>query len=233
MRKITGATLAGVEIFEDLAPSERDGIAQLCRGREYGPGAPVISRRDREALVFFIISGTVRVTMDASKGREITFRDMAAGHLFCELSAIDGKPRSAHVIAREAACLAFISAQDFRDILERYPQVAKKTLVYLARLVRLLSDRVLEVSTLGVKNRIHAELLRLARNGHRKGTAFSITPAATHAEIASQVSTHREAVTRELGWLRRQGMLRREGKSLLIVDIRKLEQMVRDVREAR
>ena len=44
----------------------------------------------------------------------------------------------------------------------------------LTRLVRSLSERVVEFSTLGVKNRIHAELLRLAREHMRDGnTAVS------------------------------------------------------------
>src|SRR3546814_9719428 len=46
--------------------------------------------------------------------------------------------------------------------------------------------------SLAVKNRIHSELLRLAREGEHEGKSARISPAPTHADIASRISTHRE-----------------------------------------
>ena len=64
--------------------------------------------------------------------------------------------------------------------------------------IRALTTRVYEFSTLAVSNRIQAELLRLASLGTKEGKGARIAPAPTHTEIAARVSTHREAVTREL-----------------------------------
>ena len=49
------------------------------------------------------------------------------------------------------------------------------------------------------------------------------------AEIATRVSTHREAVTRELNALARARLIEKSGRSLVIKDIARLEQMVREV----
>jgi CRP/FNR family cyclic AMP-dependent transcriptional regulator len=89
---------------------------------------------------------------------------------------------------------------------------------------------VIELSTLGVQNRIHAELLRLARASGVTGRKARIDPAPKHADIASQVSTYREQVTRELSALNRQGLLAKDGAALLLLDVPQLERMVTEVR---
>ena len=95
--------------------------------------------------------------------------------------------------------------------------------------VRGLSERIFEFSTLAVKNRIHSELLRLAREGEREGKTARISPAPTHADIASRISTHREAVTREPNDLTKAGLLKRDGRTLIISDLDELERLVHEV----
>ena len=227
---ISGTSLSGIDVFADLKPAERQEIAGLCRGRRYQPEQVVVSHLDENNRdVFFIISGTVRVTIYSLSGKEITFRDQMAGQMFGELSAIDGRPRSAHVLALTESTLAFMSPGDFWKVVHQYPAVAAKILKNLTNLIRLLSERVIEFSVLGVNNRIHAELLRLAREDVRNDGTAVISPAPTHAEIASRVSTHREAVSRELSALGRSGLLAKQANALLIQDIERLEKMVHEV----
>ena len=94
--------------------------------------------------------------------------------------------------------------------------------------IRELTNRVYEFSSLDVANRTRAELLRLALAGHRQGRSAKIAPAPTHAEIASRVSTHREAVTREINRLSKLGILERQGGALIVKDIERLEDMVHE-----
>ena len=100
----------------------------------------------------------------------------------------------------------------------------------LAGLIRSLSDRVVELSTLGVQNRIHAEMLRLARVAGVRRTTRAWRSGPKHADIASQVSTYREQVTRELSALTRSGLLAKEAGALVIRDLARLERMVRESR---
>jgi CRP-like cAMP-binding protein len=75
---------------------------------------------------------------------------------------------------------------------------------------------------LAVNNRIQAEILRLASLAPKDGKSARIAPAPTHGEIASRVSTHREAVTRELNRLARIGLIERKGGALVVKDIDRL-----------
>jgi CRP/FNR family cyclic AMP-dependent transcriptional regulator len=119
-------------------------------------------------------------------------------------------------------------AAAFREFLEAEPAVALALLTQLVMTIRSLTTRVYEFSTLAVNNRIQAEVLRLAHLVPREGKSARIVPAPTHAEIANRISTHREAVTRELNRLSRIGVIERRGGELLVKDIDRLATMVHE-----
>jgi CRP-like cAMP-binding protein len=222
--------LRGIALLEGLPAERLEALARACAWRNYAAGQPIISRAAADRDVHLIVSGRVRVTTYSAAGRQVTFRDIAAGELFGEVAAIDGMPRSADVVALESALTASLPAAAFRQLLREEPAVAERVLRRLAGVVRRMSERVIDLSTLGVHRRIHGELLRLAREAGVKHNLARIDPAPRHADLASQVSTYREEVTRELSALARAGIVRREGRALLIEDVRRLETLVEEVK---
>ena len=108
--------------------------------------------------------------------------------------------------------------------------IAETILKRLTGQVRRLTERVYDYSTLAVRNRIQSELLRLARNHMTSTNVAVISPSPTQTEIANLVSTHREAVSRELNNLVRSNLILRQGHDLHVLDIAKLTQMVNEAR---
>ena len=98
-------------------------------------------------------------------------------------------------------------------------------LAHLVGMLRALTSRIVEFSTLAVKNRIHSELLRMARDSGGGG-AYLISPAPTQSEIAQRISTHREAVSREISRLKQIGIIERRGRVLAVKDFERLTCMV-------
>lgn len=219
-------SLSGIGLLNGLAESDRDLLAQSCRWHRYSANHFVFSHEDETSDVYFIVTGQVRVTVYSASGKEVSFADLSAGASFGELSAIDGLPRSATVVALSDTVLASLPAKAFLQLLYDHPDVAANMMQYLVGLIRRLSDRVVEFNVLAVRNRIHAELLRLSHDHGTGGNTAMIAPAPTHAEIASRVSTHREAVTRELSALARKGLVERRHGALVIADIARLAQLV-------
>lgn len=221
--------LASVEIFEDLDRDRLAIIAKRCRQDVYRKNQEIVRYGDVTGDVYFIKSGRVGITIFSQTGKEISFRQLAAGDMFGEIAAIDGGGRSASAISLSALELVRISEADFLSLVTEMPDVNLRVLRWLTRLIRALSERVFEFSTYGVRNRIHAELLRLAK-AHMSGPKVAnIYPSPTHADIAGQVSTHREAVSREFSHLASEGLLEKRGRNLIIHDVERLEQMVSDV----
>jgi CRP-like cAMP-binding protein len=222
--------LRGIALLEGLSIERLEAIARECAWRNFEPGQHIITRDAPDRDLYLIVSGRVRVTTYSAAGRQVTFRDFGAGQHLGEVAAIDGLPRSADVVALESALLASMPAAAFRRLLREEPAIAERLLRDFAGLVRRLSERVVDLSTLGVHQRLHAELLRLAREAGVRGNSARIDPAPKHADLASQVSTYREQVTRELSALARAGVLRKEGRALLVLDVARLEKMVEEVR---
>lgn len=222
--------LRNVKLLQGLARERLEILAARCSWRTVEPGQVIVARNSRDRDVHFVVSGRVRVTSFSAGGRQVTFRDEEAGEVFGDLAAIDGKPRSADVLALETVLVASLSPEAFRALIAQEELVRERVLQRLAGLVRLLSERVIELSTLGVQNRIHAELLRLGRACAGGGTQARIDPAPKHADIASQVSTYREQVTRELSALVKQGLLAKDGNALVLLDVPRLQRMVEEVR---
>ncbi len=221
--------LKSVKIFAGVDDEALSQLADKCRWEIVEPEVQVITHQDSSNDVTFVIEGKARVIIYSLAGKTVTFRDIDAGDFVGELSAIDGAPRSASVEAVERCVVAHMPSQVFLEAVETNRAITQATLLHFTNQIRALTERVFEFSTLAVRNRIQAELLRLTNFEVDPDGAASLSPAPTHAEIASRVSTHREAVTRELQRLAQLGLIERKGRSLRISDVARLEHMVQEV----
>lgn len=225
------ASLDGINLLRPLSPEERAALARQCRWRRFQANEQIIDHLSETRDVIFIVAGRVRVLSHSAAGREISFDDVEAGGFLGEMAAIDGLPRSASVVALEdGTMIAFLAPKLFQDLVTGHPDLAIAVMKRLCHVVRLTTDRVMELSTLGANNRVHAELLRLAKRGRPEGKAAVIAPIPVHADIASRVSTTRETVARVLNDLAREGLVERRADALVVRDVPRLEQLVEEVR---
>lgn len=171
--------------------------------------------------VYLVIEGGVSVSLVSSQGRETVLRLIEQGEMFGELAAIDGQPRSADVVAVENSTLLAIPGATFIGLIEREPVVSIWLARYLAHQVRYLTNRIYELSTMGVGPRLQAELLRLAGEPAADGSAC-IARVPTQAELAARIGTNRETVTREFALLVREGLLAREGRRIVVPSMARL-----------
>ena len=222
-------SLESIAIFRGIPLDALERVKRRCSCRRYGPRESIIDHLDASDDVCFLLSGNARVTIRSVDGKAVSFRELAAGATFGEYAAIDGRPRSASVEARTSCLVASITAAAFREILLTEPKLAESLLKHFVMEIRELTTRVYEFSTLAVRYRIQAEILRLAGlSAPRHGKVINIVPAPTHAELASRTSTHREAVTRELNRLAKIGILEQRKRELWITDVERLAALVND-----
>jgi CRP-like cAMP-binding protein len=218
-------------LLTSLNQGERDHLVRQCRFRKFAAGEHIIDGQSDSRDVFFVIEGTVRVVNYSLSGREVALDDIRAGGFFGELAALDGGPRSAFVMAQGGeAVTATMPYEVFLGLLAQKPVLGLEMMKRLARIVRQATERIMDLSTLGANNRVHAELLRQAWSSPNDGQAATITPIPLHADIASRVSTTRETVARVLNDLARSGILERKKNSLLVRDMSRLAMLVEDVR---
>jgi CRP/FNR family transcriptional regulator, cyclic AMP receptor protein len=218
--------LRRVQLLAELPADELERLAKSCRWRTVAPGAEILSHLDASSDVYFLLAGRARVIIHSQHGRSVILSDMSEGQSFGELSAIDGKPRSATVAAVTACTVAAIRAADFMRLLEHHPTVAMAMIRSFGAVIRQLDERVVEFSVLSVPGRIQAELLRFGSEHAAIGDTVVLSPGPTLAELADRISTHREAVSREMSRLAQLGILRREGHDLHITSLKRLADLV-------
>lgn len=221
--------MTGAAFLQRLAPSDRTALEASLVVHDCAEGEIVISHLDQDRDVFFVLEGRVRATLYSRAGREVDYRDIGPGDLFGEMAAIDGAPRSATVEALEPARLGRLPEAAFRALVASHPHLTWVLLQHLSAQIRSLTQRVFEYTTLVVRERLVVELVRLAEAADPRDGRAEIRPAPTHFELASRISAHREAVSREMSALAKAGLMEKRGGALVVLDFERLRGLVAGV----
>ena len=215
----------GDSILKLVSPEDRRIILDQAAQKFFKKGEQIVRVKDTDTNFYLINKGKVRVTLFSNEGKEVSFVDIEKGGNFGEFSAIDGKPRSANVIALTDSEITILSPEQLFSLLEKYPQVCIELLKQVTGVVRRLCDRIFEYSTLDARNRISLELIRLSQNNIDYDGIARISNPPTQHEMASRLSCTREAVSRELNNLQKQGIISRTPRRLVINDFKKLQEI--------
>ena len=215
------------QAFLDRLPAaDRAAIVTMLTVREYARGANVIHEDDDNTEIFFVLEGAARATIFSEEGRVVSYREIPPGAIFGEIAAIDGQPRSANVVAAEDLVVGRLPSTAFEELIETNPRFTWALLRHLVWQSRDLTRRVFEFSTMLVRDRLIHELLRLAEStGVEEGRA-ELKPAPTHFDLAARISTHREAVSREMAKLSKQGIVSKDSGVLILHDLNRLHDIV-------
>jgi CRP/FNR family transcriptional regulator, cyclic AMP receptor protein len=219
LNRITPDALRAFPLLRELGDAALAAIATDCMPHHYAEGELVIGHTDTSFDVLLVVAGAVRVSLYSADGQRVGFLEMPKGMMLGEIAAIDGLPRSASVEASVASIIAKLPRKRFLALMEEHPGFALAVARQLAGHVRRLTTRVFEFSTMAVRQRLRAELLRLASPEADDSAVIAHLP--THAELASRISTHREAVSREMAWLEGHGYTTKQGRSLTIPSLGK------------
>lgn len=127
--------LANVPLFAGLVERDLRRISGLMTGLEV-PAGKVITREGQTGREFIIIlEGTASVTVDGDQVAAV-----GPGDFQGEISLLDGGPRTATVVATSPMRLLVASGQEFDQLLDEAPTIARKMLPALAHRIRSLSD---------------------------------------------------------------------------------------------
>jgi CRP-like cAMP-binding protein len=221
-------TLEKIGLLRSLDREARETFGGRCQWRHARPKEWLLEQNDIGTDIYFLSSGVVRVLITPSPDREVILGDIEAGGYFGEMAAIDGQPRSAGILAITDATIARMPALVFREIIRKYPDVSEQLLEQLVARIRTLDQRVNEFSSMHVKHRIYAELLRRSRPDPTDQRRAIVSPPPVHADIAARVSTRREMVARELKALERAGLLSKRRGAFVLNNVPELMNMLQE-----
>ncbi len=215
--------LAEFPLFKGASAATLDLILRHANLRRCSADEEILSRDEQAGDVYFVLKGEVRIVNYSASGREVAYAIIPAGGYFGELSAIDGRPRSANVLAVEDCLLATLTPAAFKDMLALDSDIAARVMQKLVRIIRSADDRILDLATLSAYQRVYVEVLRMKKPDPVRPNSWLIYPLPTQAQIAALASTTRETVARVLSQLSHDHIAERKSKTLYIRDLARLQ----------
>ena len=186
------------ELFEDAdAHNLRDGEA-LFRAGDVGDGC------------YRIQTGLVKIVVASQQGEERIISLLGPNALVGELSIIDGKPRSASVVAIADCSLCFVSQARFQKYTEAHPEITGYLVRTLARRLRDADDALAAATFLSVKGRLARALLSLAEYvGRENGGQILLGHKISQGDLAAMAGVARENVSRTMSEWRKRDIVTR------------------------
>ena len=213
-------------LFRSLDAADLTGMEARCIHRRCKRNDWIVEVNETNDDVFFIQSGVVRLQSPKVGTREVVFQDLQAQDFFGGVSAFHHQPRQLSALAVTDVAVIVMPGSLFKDALHDHPDVCDQFIERMAEEIRYLFNRVNEFSTLDVRHRIYAELMRLSRPKMGSGHGAVISPPPRQADIAARIGTRREPVVREMKALERAGLLRRSRGALEIIDLHRLQDLI-------
>jgi CRP-like cAMP-binding protein len=216
-------TLRQVPIFSSLEEQELKFLAQRAVPRNYSAGQIIFNEGDPCSGLYVIESGNVRIFKSSESGREQVLAIEGAGGSVAELPVFDGGEYPASASAASDSTLLFVSKSDFQALCLEHPRVALKVLRVVGGRLRRLVGIIEELSFTTVHQRLSAFLLRLAeRSGQQTNGGTEIVLPASNQELAAQLGTVRELVSRNMSRLQAQGIIHMDGRRVTIPNLEAL-----------
>ena len=210
--------LRNVSLFESLDQQELEALSDVTFTRTFSKDNVIILAEEEGDTLFILKKGQVKVSIVSEEGREVILSLLGPGSVFGELSLLDGKPRSANVVAIEETELLMLRRVDFLQLIYKTPQIATALLAELATRMRKTDRQIEGLALLDVTSRISDTLLQLAtEQGAETADGVTIESRPTHQELANMSGTTRETVSRVLKRLEGQGYINRNGRNITIL----------------
>jgi len=214
------AILRRTPLFARLTESEMKSLVARVSAKRFGRGELLFYEGDPCAGLFVVATGRVRIFKTSPGGREQILAMEGPGSTVAELPVFDGGSYPASASAAEDADTLFISRKDFQLFCREHPDVALRVIAMVGSRLRRLVGIIEELSFTTVRQRLVALLLRLAQEkGKADKQGIRIELGASHQELAAELGTVRELVSRNLGRLQAEGFLDVEGREILVRDL--------------
>jgi CRP/FNR family transcriptional regulator len=217
------AVLEKTALFSSLTQPELHLLAARMVRKLFNAGELLFSEGEPCSGLHIIVRGKARIFKTSASGREQVLAENVSGESIAEIPIFDGGPYPASAVAVEDTDLAFISRRDFNAYCLEHPEVALKMLSVVGARLRRLVDIIEELSFTTIRQRLISALIKLAQNEGKttaRGIEFQLP--STHQELAHQLGTVRELISRNLMRLQAEGLLDVDARQIVVKDMKGL-----------
>lgn len=214
--------------FCNLPPAAVQRLEEITYAGLYPKGALLFVEGEPTRGVFILCSGRAKLTESSPDGRTLIVKIAEPGEILGISATILGRPYDVAAEMLEPSQANFIKRDDFLDFLMTHTEACVHAAQQLSAKCQAAQR---EIRSLGLAQSTSERLARLlldwVEEGEETDQGVRLKVLLTHGEIAQLLGTTRETVTRLLTQFRRKKLIDVKGSTLLVMNRRKLEEIVR------
>ena len=215
------SVLEKTALFGNLSPAEIEHLAARTTRKLFSAGELLFSEGEPCQGLHIIARGKVRIFKTSMSGREQVLAVNTQGESVAELPVFDGGPYPASAAAIDDTEIAFISRRDFQAYCMEHPAVALKVLSVVGSRLRRLVGIIEELSFTTIRQRLISTLVKLAQSsGKQTSRGLEFLLPGSHQELANQLGTVRELISRNLMRLQAEGLLEVDARQIVVRDLK-------------
>ncbi|WP_230495024.1 Crp/Fnr family transcriptional regulator [Pseudoneobacillus rhizosphaerae] len=210
-----------VEIFKHLPSTVLSGVARRIQMIKYKKGQRIILEETEAEGVFFVFSGSVKLTKQDEQGNEMIVCIKKKGEIFAEACLFNQVstmyPATAVMLAEGE--LAFLNKRDLEEELLRQPELAIQMIRYMSEGLQELTSTLRDIALLDVYTKTVKSLERLGLKFKSEGfVRYNIEIPLNVQEFATVVGVSRESVSRVFSKLKKDGFIDLRERKIVILD---------------
>lgn len=214
------SVLRKTPLFASLSEDELKALRGRVSRKHHDRGETLFSEGDACRGLYIVAKGKIRIFKLSASGREQILSIEGPGSSFAELPVFDGGNYPASASAPEEAEVLFISRKDFQDFCREHPDVALKVIAVVGSRLRRLVGIIEDLSFTTVRQRLISLILRLAHtSATRSDQGVHIELTKTQQDLAAELGTVRELISRNLSRLQAEGYLDVNGRNIVVKDV--------------
>lgn len=210
--------LKHIPLFAHLKDAQLKEIASRCKNVQFKKGAVVFHKTDMSTDLYIVNSGSLKAVLSDDEGDEMVLANFENGAFFGELSLLDGKGRSATIIAEKDSELAVLNKDVFFDLITRDPRISVALMATLVERLRKADEMIESLAFQEVGERLVRSLMESSSRDPKALKGFLCCEKLTHKELAARIGSSREAVSKCMKALTSRGVVKESDGSLLIAE---------------
>lgn len=201
--------LAQTRIFTGLQDPDRREVLGAAFTRNLAVRETLATEGEPATTFYLVVVGHLKLAKTSQDGREVIVRFIGPGDPFAGIVLLQKAEYPVSATAVEPARVLGWPRDVIGLLANRHPQLRANVVEEITRHMTDALDRVSELATERVSQRVARTLLRLAEHdGHTQGDAIEIAHPVTRQELADLVGTTLFTVSRLLSAWEQRGLVK-------------------------
>ncbi len=222
-------TLRDVPLFSEMDISQLREISEISRVEQFKKSHHIFLENDTYRGFYIVLKGSIKVYRVSSEGKEYILHLRKPPQPFADVPLFEeGGNYPANAQALEDSLLLFIPKEEFIELIRKNPSIALKMLAGFAKRMRKMTDKMEEISTKEVSNRLARFILEeIKKNDSIKLKEPFLRLTISKSTVATYLGTITETLSRTFKKFQDEHIIVVNGKKIFIKDLKKLKQLAK------